>query len=330
MKNGGIAVAGNMIVDYVKTIDSYPKPGMLVTVTGGEKAVGGSVPNVLVDLAKMGNEIPLTALGCIGRDDLGDLILNELGKSGIDTRMVHRLEASTGVTDVMNARDTGERTFFHNRGANALFSPEHVDLDRLDARILHIAYLLLLDVFDSPDEEYGTVMARFLHVAQQKGFLTSIDVVSDNSGRFAEVVRPALKYSDYVIVNEVEGCGAFELAPRAADGKLIEANIKAALTAFIENGVGRMAVIHCPEAGFSMDRQGNYTKVPSLKLPEGYIQGSVGAGDAFCAGCLRAIYMGRSAEEMLYLGAAAAAASLSRPDATGGMRPEAELMRLQL
>ena len=171
-------------------------------------------------------------------------------------------------------------------------------------------------------------MARFLHSVQAKGIRTSVDVVSDSSGNFAEKVSPALKYCDYAIVNEMEGCAISGLSPRDESGKILVENIQKSLVHFMELGVRHRAVIHCPEAGFCMDRDTGFCVVPSLSLPDGYIKGSVGAGDAFCAGCLHEIYLEHSAEEMLEYAAAAAAANLSQTDATSGMKPADELRRL--
>ena len=198
----------------------------------------------------------------------------------------------------------------------------------MNSRILHIGYILLLDSFDAEEEEYGTVMARFLHDVQERGIQTSIDVVSDSSGEFARKVTPALKYCDYAIMNEIEGCAVSGLAPRDRSGKLIVENIRKTLEQFLEIGVRRRAVIHCPEAGFCMDSETGFCMVPSYQLPEGYIKGSVGAGDAFCAGCLHEIYLGSTAEEMLEYAAAAAAANLSRADAVSGMREAGELRKM--
>lgn len=325
----GIAVAGNMLVDYVKQIPSYPKPGMLASILSVTRAVGGSVPNTLLDLAAMGSDIPLTAVGLLGRDEAADYVLGQLRNAGIDTSNVLQTEeTSTSFSDVMNAGNTGERSFFHFRGTNALFAPRHIPLNRLNSRILHIGYLLLLDVFDSADPEYGTVMARFLHDAREAGFLTSIDVVSDSEGRFPLVVKPALPYCDYVIMNEIEACAVWDLPSRDESGQPIDQNIRKALENFRAAGVRRRAVVHCPEAGYCLDEDGAFTRVPSFRLPEGYIKGSVGAGDAFCAGCLRAIYQGKSAREMLAFAAAAAAANLSAADSVSGMKSEEELITM--
>ena len=69
-------------------------------------------------------------------------------------------------------------------------------------------------------------------------------------------------------------------------------------------------------------------EVPGLKLPEDYIKGSVGAGDAFCSGVLYAAWKGLDLLQGLELGTAAAACSLSQPGATEGMRSAEETMAL--
>ena len=324
----GIAIAGNIVVDTIKKIDAYPDMGMLANVKSVEKAVGGCVPNTLINLARMQTGIPLTAIGRLGDDDGGQFILNELNKTGADTENIRIIPGGiTGFSDVMTKISTGERAFFHCRGENAAFAPEEVPIESLTAKILHTAYILLLDKFDEADDEYSTKMARYLKRAQDAGIETSIDDVSDKSGLFQEKVLPALKYSDYAIMNEIEGCATAGLEPRDENGCIIEENIKKALELFIQTGVKKRAVIHCPEAGYCLEPNGKFTRVPTFRLPEGYIKGSVGAGDAFAAGCLAAIYEGADAEEMLLIANAAGAANLASADSVSGMAPMTELKK---
>ena len=68
--------------------------------------------------------------------------------------------------------------------------------------------------------------------------------------------------------------------------KLILENIRKTMEIILSHGVGKRVILHCPEAGFCLNRNGEYHVVPSLRLPPRYIKGAVGAGDAFCAGCL--------------------------------------------
>ena len=77
-------------------------------------------------------------------------------------------------------------------------------------------------------------------------------------------------------------------------------------------------IIHLPEFGACLSDSG-YTEIPSFDLPKGYIKGSTGAGDAFCAGALYGIYKGFSDKEILEFASMAAAVSLREPDAVSGM-----------
>ena len=70
-KRRGIILAGNILADIVKRIDCYPKMGMLSNVLSVSRAVGGCVPNVGIDLAKIDRSIPITAMGRVGDDEYG-------------------------------------------------------------------------------------------------------------------------------------------------------------------------------------------------------------------------------------------------------------------
>ena len=146
---------------------------------------------------------------------------------------------------------------------------------------------------------------------QARGIATSIDVVSGEERLFQEKVLPALSYCDYAIMNEIEGCAASGLAPRDADGKLIVDNIVRTLELFMQRGVKRRAVLHCPEAGFCMDADAGLTIAPSFRLPRGYIKGSVGAGDAFCAGVAIGLTYGKALPEAIEIGSSLAASVIS-------------------
>ena len=56
-------------------------------------------------------------------------------------------------------------------------------------------------------------MARFLHDTQQAGIKTSLDMVSDSSYDYKQKVLPALKYCNYLIVNEIESGMISGLSP---------------------------------------------------------------------------------------------------------------------
>lgn len=329
MKRNGIAVAGNMIVDVLYPILGHPKPGELTTITEGiSRSSGGALCNVIVDLAKLDPKLPLTALGRVGTDAEGDYVLEKLqAHDNIDVSRVRR-EGLTSFTAVMADTIGKQRTFYHYRGANARFCEADVDWDALDVKLLHIGYILLLDALDEPDDEFGTKMARLLHTAQSKGILTSIDVVSEAGDRFKRIVPPALKYTDYCVINELEAEASTGVVLRGENGELLTQNLPQALRQLKQLGVSTWAVIHCPEGGYGVDEQDNYIETESVPVPKGYIKGTVGAGDAFCSGVLYGAYTGLPLREAIELGNAAAACSLSESGATEGMRTAKEALDL--
>ena len=328
----GVAIAGNIIADHIKQIESYPKQGMLCTIKAMSKGVGGCVPNTGVNLARLDSDVRVQAIGLVGDDELGDFVLDTLEDNNVDVSCVKVIPAGvTGFTDVMNAMDTNERTFFHARGVNAQFDIDDIDFDRINADIFHIGYALLLDRFDVFDEQYGTKLARTLKLASDHGLLTSMDVVSDlDPERYKKFVAPCLKYCDYIILNEIESGMVSGVEPRNENGRLDVSNIQFICRDFFDRGVKRRVVIHAPEGGFSMNADGRFICVPSLRLPEGYIKGTVGAGDAFCAGMLYSIYKELPEEQALRLASCAAASNLAGPDSISGAQSVEKAMALEI
>jgi len=320
MERKGIMLAGNILTDTVKMIGTYPEKGMLVTITDIKRGVGGSVPNSGMDLAIIDPNLPLFACGRVGDDDNGTYVKGRMQEVGMDVSAVKCAKNGTSFSDVMTVEGTGERTFFHYRGANAEFNIDDVDVEKITAKMFHLGYLLLLDRIEDEDEEYGNKAARLLANVQAKGIKTSVDVVSESSGHFAKVVVPCLKYCNYVIINEIEACQVSGNTARDEDGNLIESEVWASMQFIASKGVKDAVVVHAPEKGFILRADGGKTCVPSLKLPKGYIKGSVGAGDAFCAGCLYGIYNDWEDDKTLKFSAAAAACNLAEADSVSGMK----------
>lgn len=325
----GIAIAGNIIVDTINIINKYPEKTMLANVFSQSNAVGGCVCNTIIDISKIDSDLFLTAIGKVGNDDYGRFVTKQMQKHGIDTsKIVVSNDCATSNTNVMSEIETGERTFFYAAGANAEFGIDDIDIDALDCKIFHAGYIMLLDMLDAKDDEYGTKMARLLAEVRKRGIKTSIDVVSSQSNEFADKIIPALKYCDYAIMNEIESCNVTGLSPRNADGSLNIDNIKSTMETLMSHGIHEKLIIHASEAGFMLDANGNFTVSGSLCLPDGYIKGSVGAGDAYAAGCLYGLYQGYDGEKLLEFASGSAAMSLSQPDSISGMKPKRDIENL--
>ena len=319
---------GNWIVDAVKIIDVWPQQDTLANIFSTAKGSGGSPFNILMDISLLGAKFPLSGSGLVGNDDNGRWILDLCAKHGIEcSHLKKTAEAPTSFTDVMTVKDTGRRTFFHARGANALLDASHFDFSTTTARIFHLGYLLLLDKLDAPSATHGTVAAEVLAKAQAAGLKTSVDCVSEDSDRFAKVVMPALKYVDYCIMNEFEAGRCTGIRVRQ-DEKIDLVRLREAMQMLIDQGVRERVVVHYPEGGCALGRGGDWTEHASVRLPDGYVKGAAGAGDAFGAGVLLGWHDGVSISEQLRYGVCAAAANLSEETCTGGLKPLDECLAI--
>lgn len=329
MERKGISIAGNILTDNVKMVGAYPEKGMLATITAETLAVGGCVPNTAIDIKKVDPTVEVSVFGRVGKDYKGEYVLSQMKKVGLNCEGVKiSSTAPTSYSDVITVSGTGERTFFHNRGANAEFCPDDIDLNKLNCKILHVGYLMLLDSFDKINEDGTTPMSNFLKDAQSLGIKTSIDLVSETSGNFHKVATAALPHCDYVIINEIEAGEIVGIAPRDNDGKLLDDAVEQIMQKLFAYGVKEKVIVHCPEKGFCLNKDGIFTAVESVKLPKGFIKGSVGAGDAFCAGSLYSIYNEYTDEETLRFSNLVAVSCLSAADSVSGILPKDQLDKM--
>ena len=255
--------------------------------------------------------MPVYALAKIGNDDRGNYAKKMLQKSDVDVEGVSYSQKATSFTDVMSV-SAGQRTFFTYAGASEDFGYEDIPWDNLSCKMLHLGYFLLLDKIDNGDG------IKILAEAKKRGIVTSIDLVSENSDRYAKIL-PCLTYVDNLIINEVEAGGFFGI--QATDDNLVEIAEK-----LLNAGVREKVIIHTSKKAVCVERE-KVTTLNSFELPKDYIKGSTGAGDAFCSGALIGIYNGYSQEEILNLAQASAVASLSKADATSGLKEMSAVLK---
>ncbi len=310
IERNGIAVAGSVLVDKINEIKAYPQSGELTQIVGLEKAVGGCVPNVALDLKKICPELNVKAIGKVGNDEDGAYVSNVLSQGGVDVSgFVVSEEDSTSFTEVMSVIN-GQRTFFTYPGTSADFGYNDINFENLDSRILHLGYFLLLEKVDQGEG------IQILQKAQEMGIKTSIDLVSENSDRYS-LILSCLPYTNYLIINEIEAGKLTNMEPTDDNLEEIARKLKAL-------GVSDKVVIHKPDFAVCLSNDG-YTVVNSYSLPDGYIKGTTGAGDAFCAGTLIGIYKEWSDTEILEFASGCAVMALGKADATSGLMTEEEI-----
>jgi len=311
-----VVAAGSILVDKINEIGAYPKAGELTQIRARSRVPGGLVPNTGCDIHILDSRIPVSAFGAVGDDDDGRFAVAELKRRGLDTAGVVVKPTATSFTDVMSVPG-GERTFFTYPGASADWGYDDFPFEKIEpGDLVLLGYFLLLAKVDAGDG------LRILKELKRIGAETAIDLVSENSDRYS-LVRECLPHVDNLVVNEIE-------AARIAgmDGVRGASALPEVAARLFELGVQKRVVIHMPEKGVSLLRDGTWTEARSVELPNGFIKDKTGAGDAYCAGCLVGIFNGLAEKEILDLGGIAAVGAMSATGAVEGMRPIADLKKL--
>ena len=299
-----IAVLGNFVVDIIgKPIDRLPERGRLQLIDTLETHPGGNGPNTSGALGKLGADVAV--LGRVGDDLYGRFLTERLESWGVRTETVVRdPQAVTGLT-LVPVDTTGERSFIHHYGANADFSPEDVDWDRLPgARHFHLSAFFILPRFE------GEASAGLLAEARRRGMTTSLDVCWDRTGRWMEALRPCLPHLDWVMPSEEEA--------QQLTGCTEAAEVCAALR---EAGAGAV-VLKLGERGcFYAGPEGTLT-APAYDVP---VRETTGAGDCFIAGFLYAQLQGWELPRALRFANACGARAVTAVGAVTGMATAAEI-----
>ncbi len=328
MTRSGILAGGNFIIDYVKMIDAWPAQDMLANILSETSSNGGGPYNVLKDLAAMHSPFPLAAAGLVGQDANGEWIRRDCESAGIDIAQLQQTaDAPTSYTDAMTVAGTGRRTFFHQRGANALLGEPHFDFRTTRARIFHLGYLMLLDEMDRLLPDGRTIASLVLEAAQRAGLVTTVDIVSTDHPDFRRITESALPHTDHLIINEIEAGKATGMNLREHDRVSVSACVEAAQQ-LLRKGVRQQVIVHFVEGAVAATGNGEVCTQGSLTLPDGFIKGATGAGDAFAAGCLHGIHEGWSTPDSLRLAVCTAAACLTHPTPSQGLRPVDECLAL--
>ncbi|MBD3375480.1 hypothetical protein GF406_10630 [candidate division KSB1 bacterium] len=331
----GIALIGTVLVDELLPI---LKPGQLTCTDANEfvpvsemrgeiiqYSVGGMALNVAVNLAKLSGDFPISIIGKIGSDHRADLIRQTMRDNSLDTEWLivdhTRSTSHTTVIYIEMPDRKVERLFRHTFGAMGSFAPADIELAKLQGyKFAMFGYGLLLPLLDLEDDHYGTRLGRIMAKTRQYGVKTAIDFVSpdrENLFRFKRYQK-SIAYADMVIINDDQ---AQSLTEQSSPDK--------ACMALVEEYKCGLGIVHCGAIGpnYAYSKESGLVVQPNYHVAPEEIAGNAGAGDAFSAAILHALYHDWSIREALAFAAAAAAKSLSHASCTGAMQNENEILK---
>lgn len=297
-----VACVGIMVADImIKPVKSIPKKGILEPVDMISLHTGGNAMTAASNLKKMG--LSSAVIGKVGCDALGDFLVGELEKRGIDTKNVSRdCDAQTS-SSVLVLSEDGERSFWHCVGADGTFRIADVDWSVIaDADVVFVTGVFLLDAFDTYD------LTDFLKKCKDMGKVTALDVCWDSKERWKKIIKPALEYVDIFMPSIDE-------ARKIAECDLPEACAER----FFGWGVGRVVIKLGADGCYIRE---NKDAAGCVLPPCRGVKAvdTTGAGDSFCSGFLAAYSKGKAFYDCARFANAAGALCVMSTGATTGMK----------
>jgi ribokinase len=298
-----VLCAADLCVDLIVSGNVRPEFGQVEKLIGGyELEVGGSACIFASQFAKLGGRAGL--IGSLGMDTLGTFLHDKLKRLGVDLSRVNtKRDVKTGLGITLS--EPHDRAILTYSGSIDATTAASMQLEFLSAtRHWHIASYFLLT-------RLREFWPQWLKRARSAGVTTSLDTNWDPLNHW-DGVRELLPLVDIFLPNENEALAI----TRATD--VLHAGRELARD-------GNLIVIKCGERGaiaFLRDQviESNPT------LGDVCVIDSIGAGDCFDAGFLRAWQLQRSIEECLEWGARCGRASLA---AAGGIAAQANLEMME-
>jgi sugar/nucleoside kinase (ribokinase family) len=242
----------------------------------------GSAGGTALVLAKLGASVK--SAGAVGRDAAGDMLLALLERDGVDTELLVRRDDVQTSASVLPIRPSGERPAFHVVGANGTFGPDDIPPAAIEA----VTHLHL----GGPEFMGGEAAAPLLARAREHGVVTSVDVLAPGQPGLLDWIGPVFAQLDYFLPNREQ-----VLALTGSD------DLETGCRALLERGAGCVAATCGAEGVLIVDAEGA-EMVPALEVEA---VDTTGCGDAFSAGFLRGLSLGRGRRDAALLGCATAA-----------------------
>lgn len=249
----------------------------------------GTAAGAAVDMAKLG--LTVKAMGAVGDDRIGDVLLGLMQGYGVDTAHIVRKGGVQTSCTILPIRRDGSRPALHVIGTNGRLEFDDVDLDAIAAAdYLHFGGTYLLPGLD------GEPTRRILRFAKEHGVTTTLDMLAIDRPDLLPLIEPCLPYIDYFM----PGLGEAQMVCGLEDRLEVE-------RFFLERGVGS-TVLKMGSQGSSVARLAGglveETRIPAFEAP---VADSTGCGDAYCAGFICGLTMRWEPVEAARLGAACGA-----------------------
>ncbi len=285
-----LAVLGSINADHILNLAHFPRPGETVIGKQYQIAFGGKGANQAVAAGRAGADIAFIA--CVGADDIGERIRQQLQQDRIDTAPVETVaDESTGVAMIF-VNGEGENNIGIYSGANAALTPARVAQHQ---QVIADADALLMQL-ESPLE--SVLAAAKIARAQQTQVIL-------NPAPATALSDELLALIDIITPNETEA--------EIITGIAVKSDEDAARAAAALHAKGIATVlITLGRRGVWLSEQGNGVRIPGFSVQA---IDTIAAGDTFNGAFITARLEGVAMHDAVRFAHAAAAIAVTRPGA---------------
>lgn len=300
MKAGKLVVLGSINADHILNLARFPRPGETVIGKQYGVAFGGKGANQAVAAGRSGADISFIA--CVGDDDIGARIRQQLAVDRIDAAAVEAIAGQTTGVALIFVNGDAENMIGIHAGANAAVTPDYLERHR---QLVADADALLMQL-ESPLE---TVVAA-VRLAHQHGTKVIL-----NPAPARPLPDELLARVDIITPNETEAQILTGISVET------EQDAQRAAQALHGKGVGTV-LITLGSCGVWLSEQGAGRRIPGFRVQA---VDTIAAGDTFNGALVTALLEGKSMDEAVTFAHAAAAIAVTRRGAQPSVPWRAEI-----
>ena len=279
-----IVVVGSINADLVFTSKVRPKAGETVLGDDFKTIPGGKGANQAVAASKLGSNV--TMLGCVGNDENGNFLISNLTNNNVNTKCIERVNnVPSGVANIILAE--GDNSIIVVSGANYSITQEIIDKHK---NILLSAEVIILQL-----EIPISVVEYVVNICYENNIKTILNPA------------PAVKLKQSLIDKVTF------LTPNEHECSIIfgDSNVQSLLSKYPEK-----LLITEGSKGVKYHDNLGIKQVPAQKVK---VVDTTGAGDTFNGAFASAVVNDYKIEEAILFANKAAALSVTKFGAQGGM-----------
>ena len=295
-----ILVVGSLNADLVVRAPRFPQSGETISGEDLQVIPGGKGANQAVAASRLGANVSM--LGRVGKDNFGDLLLDNLKSNNVDTHLIQRDDASTGTATVI-VDGNGQNSIVLSGGANGKVTTS--DLKRASFS----TFSMLLLQLEIPT---ATVLsaAKF---AKENGVRVIL-----NPAPAKNIPEKLISLVDFIIPNETE------LSLLTDQSVTDTSSAEKAAKLLIERGA-QTAIVTLGSKGALIVNNEMSKQVDTYQVD---VVDTTAAGDAFIGGFATALVENKSLADAVQFACACGALATTKFGAQPSLPPKTEVENL--